>query len=74
MKFNSKPPEKNYSTDKIDVYHIDDIWSLDLLGLKVYGPENNRGYGYVLVVIDIFSKFEFTLPLKNKKSQTKKAF
>ena len=40
----SKSPKKNYATNKTDVYHIDDIWSLDILDLKGYGPENNRGY------------------------------
>ena len=39
-----KPPKKNYATNKTDVYHIDDIWSLDILDLKDYGSENNRGY------------------------------
>ena len=66
----SKPPKKNYVTNKTDVYHIDDIWSLDILDLKDYGPENNRGYRYVLVTIDIFSKFGWTIPLKNKNAQT----
>ena len=68
----SKPPKKNYSTNKTDVYHIDHIWSLDILDLKDYGPENNRGYRYVLVTIDIFSNFGWTVPLKNKNAQTKK--
>ena len=68
----SKPPRKNYATNKTDVYHIDDIWSLDILDLKDYGPENNRGYRYVLVVIDNFSKFGWTTHLKNKNAQTKK--
>ena len=66
----SKPPKKYYPTNKTDVYHIDDIWSLDILDLKDYGPENNRGYRYVLVVIDNFSKFGWTIPLKNKNAQT----
>ena len=66
----SKPPKKNYLTNKTDVYHIDDIWSFDILDLKDYGPENNRGYRYVLVTIDIFSKFGWTVPLKNKSAQT----
>ena len=66
----SKPPKKNYITNKTDVYHIDDIWSLDILDLKDYGPENNKGYRYVLVVIDNFSKFGWTVPLKNKNAQT----
>ena len=66
----SKPPKKYYPTNKTDVYHIDDIWSLDILDLKDYGPENNGGYRYFLVIIDNFSKFGWTIPLKNKNAQT----
>ena len=65
----SKGPRKSNLTNKTDVYHIDDIWSLDILDLKDYGPENNRGYRYVLVIIDNFSKFGWTIPLKNKNAQ-----
>ena len=65
----SKPHKKNYDTNKTDVYYIDDIWSLDILDLKDYGPENNRGYRYVLAIIDNFSKFGWTVPLKNKNAQ-----
>ena len=66
----SKPPKKNYVTNKTDVYYIDGIWSLDILDLKDYSPKNNRGYRYVLVTIDTFSKFGWTVPLKNKNAQT----
>ena len=38
--------------------------------MKDYGPENNRKYRYVLVVIDNFSKYGWTIPLKNKNAQT----
>ena len=40
----SKPPKKNYLTNITDVYHIADIWSLDILDLKDYASEENRGY------------------------------
>ena len=70
----SKPPKKYYPTNKTDVYHIGDIWSLDILDLKDYGPKNNRGYRYVLVVTDNFSKFGWTTHLKNKNAQTIKVF
>ena len=70
----SKPPEKNYSTNKTDVYHIDDILSLDILGLKDYGAENIRGYRYVVVIIDSFSKFSWTAPLKKKAHTLKDSF
>ena len=67
----SKPVKKHYATNETDVSHTDDIWSLDNLELKDYGPENNRGYRFVLVIIDNFSEFGCTSPLKNKNSQTK---
>ena len=66
----SKGPKKIYATNKTDVYYIDNIWNLDILDLKDYGSENNRGYRYVLVIIDNFSKFGWTIPLKNKNAQT----
>ena len=66
----SKPPKKYYPTNKTDVYFIDDIWSLDILDLKDYGTNNNRGYRYVLVTIDNFSKFGWKSPLKNKNALT----
>ena len=66
----SKPPKKYYATNETDVYHIGDIWSLDISDLKDYGPKNNRNYRYVLVIIDIFAKFGWTIPLRNKNAQT----
>ena len=70
----SKGPKRNYATNKTDVYHIDDTWSLDILDLKDYGSKNNKGYRYVLLVINNFSKFGWTVPLKNKNAQTIKDF
>ena len=68
----SEPPKKNYPTNKTDVHHTDDIWSLDILDHKDFGSENNRGYTYVLVVIAIFSTFGSTVALRNKNAQIKK--
>ena len=39
----SKRSKKNHLMNKTDVYRIDEIWSLDILDLKDYGSENNRG-------------------------------
>ena len=68
----SKPPNKNYPTNKTDAYHMDNKWSLDILDLNDYAPENNRNYRNVLVVIDNFSKLGWAVPLRNKTAQTKK--
>ena len=50
----SKGLKKSYPTNKTDAYYINEFWSLDILDLKDYGPETNRGYRYVLVIIDNF--------------------
>ena len=68
----SKGPKRNYITNKTDVYNIDDIWSLDILDIKNYGPEKNRRYRYALLITDNFSEFGWTVPLKNKNAQTLK--
>ena len=66
----SKSPNKNYKTNKTIIKSIDDTWSSDLLDMNDYGPKNNRGYRYILVVVDNFSKFGWTIPLKNKYAQS----
>ena len=70
----SKSPKKKYSTNKTDVYYFDDIWNLDILDLKDYGLENDRGYRYVLVIIDNFSEFVWTVPLKKNAQTIKDSF
>ena len=59
-----------YTTNKSDVYHFDDLWSSYILDLKNYSLENNKSYRYVLVVIDIFSKFGWTIVSENNNDQT----
>ena len=66
----SKPPKNYYATNKTDIYPIHEIWSLDILDLKDYGPENKKNCRYVLVIIDNSSKFGWTINLKNKNAQT----
>ena len=66
----SRPPNKNYETNKTMIKSIDDTWSSDLLDMNDYGIKNNKGYRYILVVVDNFSKFGWTIPLKNKYAQS----
>ena len=67
----SKPPTKNHPTNKTDVDYIDAIRSVYILNPKDYGPENNKGYRYVLVILDSFRKFGWTVPLKKMLKQRK---
>ena len=66
----SKPPKKNYPTNKITYNHIDEIWSIDLADMIDYKNSNNKGYRYIFIIIDNYSKYLWAIPLKNKYSQT----
>ena len=66
----SKQPRKNYPTNKIVYEHIDEIWSIDLADFSDYKTSNNKGFRYIFIVIDNFSKYLWAIPLKNKYSQT----
>ena len=66
----STPPRKNYPTNKIIYNHIDQIWSIDLADMIDYKISNNKGFRYIFIVIDNFSKYLWAIPLKNKYSQT----
>ena len=69
-----KAPKKNNPTNRTDVYDKDDTWSLDIIDLKGFGPENKRNYRYALAVIDTFSKFGWTVPSENKSVRTRRTF
>ena len=66
----SKPPKKNYPTNKKVYNHIDEIWSIDLADFSDFKTSNNKGFRYIFVIFDNFSKYLWTIPLKSKKSQT----
>ena len=66
----SKPPIKNYPTNKIVYNHIDEIWSIDLSDMIDYKISNNKGYRYIFIIIDNYSKYLWSVPLRNKYSQT----
>ena len=61
---------KNYPTNKIVHNHIDEIWSIDLADFSDYKTSNNKGFRYIFIIIDNFSKNLFAVPLKNKDIQT----
>jgi len=66
----SKPPRKNYETNKIVYNHIDEVWSIDLADMIDYKISNNKGFRYIFIIVDNFSKYLWCLLLKNKNSQT----
>lgn len=56
---------KNFERRKYTMYGIADTLQADLIEMQPYAKEN-RGHRYILIVIDIFSKMAYALPLKDK--------
>ena len=42
-----------------------EIWSADLIDMREFSNDN-KDYNYLLNVIDIFSKYAWSIPLKTK--------
>ena len=61
-----KPKRKNDPRRKIIVNHIDEIFAADLVEMQKFA-KLNKGYRYLLKCIDIFSKYSWVIPLKDKK-------
>ena len=53
----SKPPMKNYPTNKIIYNHLDEIWSIVLADMIDYKISNNKGFRYIFVIMGKFSKY-----------------
>ena len=61
-----KPKRKNYLRRKIIVNHLNEIFAADLVEMQKFS-KINKEYRYLLTCIDIFSKYAFVIPLKDKK-------
>ena len=64
-----KPVIKKFKKRKVYSNGIDDIWSADLVDMSSYSKQNKH-YKYLLMVIDVFSKYGWIVPIKNKKGET----
>lgn len=61
-----RPLLRRFRRNKIIVTNTDDQWSADHMDMVKFA-RYNEGYMYVLVVIDVLSKFLWMRPLKGKK-------
>lgn len=60
-----KPARKRYSTRAYKVAAVDQQWQADLVEMIPYA-DVNKGYKYLLTIIDLFSRFAWAVPLKVK--------
>lgn len=64
-----KPVRKNFKRRKVVQKGINDTWQIDLVEMIPYSHEN-KGFKYIMTIIDIFSKFAYAIPIKNKSSSS----
>ena len=60
-----KPVRKHFKKRRVISKHVDDIWAADLVDMRYYSRAN-KGYKYILMIIDVFSKYGWAVPIKNK--------
>ena len=63
-----KPITKTFKRRSILANHIDEIWSADLCVMDTI----DKGFKYILTVIDVYTRFCFAKPLKNKTGEVVK--
>ena len=61
-----KPVIKKFNKRKVYSQFRDNIWGVDLADTQSLSKKN-KGIKYLLCAIDLFSKYTFVVPLKDKK-------
>ena len=61
-----KPIIKKINKRKVYSSFKDNIWGVDLADMQLLS-KFNKGFRFLLCVIDIFSKYAWVIPLKDKK-------
>lgn len=62
-----KQTRKNFTRNRIYASFIDEIWEIDSLHYANYSRYNN-GYKYLIMIIDVFSKYLRVIPVTSLKS------
>ena len=47
------------------VFNKDEIWSANLVNMQAFSSFN-KGFKYILTVIDVFSRYAWAVPIKDK--------
>ena len=65
---------RRFKRNRVQVDHIDEQWDVDLMDMDYYA-KHNGGTSFILLAIDIFSRYAWAVPLQNKQATTvKKGF
>ena len=64
-----KPVIKKFNKRKVYSSFKDNIWGVDLADIQVLSKQN-KDIKHLLCAIDLFSKYTFVVPLKNKRGES----
>ena len=64
-----KPVIRHFPKRKVEVTGIDKIWAADLVDMQSFSKHND-GVKYLLCVVDVFSKYGWIVPLKDKSGKS----
>ena len=57
------------SGGRVTASRLDDRWQCDLIDWKQMDASKNDGYKYIFVVVDVFSRFMWTIPTDSKRAK-----
>ena len=61
----NRPVRRKFKRNRVIVSGIDDLWDGDLIDMSSLA-KYNKNYKFILLLIDIFSRFVWAVPLKSK--------
>ena len=64
-----KPVRYHFQRRKTIAYGINELWQSDLLDMQKLA-RYNKGYRYILTIIDVMSRYLRAFPIKDKKAGT----
>ena len=64
-----KPKLKRFKRRHVSSLGVDRIWTADLADMQKYARQN-KGYKYIVVVLDVFSRYSWARPLKDKTGES----
>lgn len=67
-----KSRRKVFKRNPVVVTNTDQQWQADLVDMQKFSTQN-QGFKYLVTVIDVFSKYAFAVPLKNKSADVLKS-
>ena len=63
-----KPARRHYPRRKYEMRGLNETFQADLVDMQQHSREN-KGFKYLLTIIDVFSKFAWAVPVKSKSGE-----